>query len=210
MPILLFDVDGVLIHGYHADPKYRKCWDEDLEKDFGISRADFTSRFIRGVFEKEVLIGKTDLYAALQTVLPSMGYKGAPQDLIDYWMKKDANLNTGLIPYIEQLSNIPNVSLYIATNQEHVWASYLMEELGLKRYFADIFHSARIGFCKPDRKFFEAVEALLNRQADYPVIFFDDHQEIVDGARDAGWEAHLFNVPEDIFKSDAVASLLII
>jgi len=210
MPILLFDVDGVLIHGYHADPKYRKCWDEDLEKDFGISREKFTTHFIRGIFEKEVLVGKTDLYAALQNVLPTIGYEGEPQDLIDYWMKKDSKLNTGLIAYIQQLSNLPDVSLFIATNQEHTRARYLMEELGFDQYCADIFHSARIGYCKPDRKYYESVDALLNRQTDQRVILFDDHQDVVDGANDAGWEAHLFNMADDIFKSDSVASLLII
>ena len=35
MTAVLFDVDGVLVHGYHAKPEFRKCWDENLERDFG-------------------------------------------------------------------------------------------------------------------------------------------------------------------------------
>ncbi|NDC56614.1 MAG: haloacid dehalogenase, partial [Alphaproteobacteria bacterium] len=36
--MIFFDVDGVLIHGYHARPELRQCWDENLPRDFGIDR----------------------------------------------------------------------------------------------------------------------------------------------------------------------------
>ena len=126
MTFVLFDVDGVLIHGYHAKPELQKCWDEDLEKDFGIKREVFKSSFIHGIFEKDVLIGKCDLYSALKRKLPQMGYNGEPQNLIEYWMKKDANVNNSLMPYIKTLSETSGVSLYIATNQEDTRAQYLM------------------------------------------------------------------------------------
>ncbi len=208
MTIVLFDVDGVLMHGYHAKPEFRKCWDENLEEDFFISRSDFTKHFIRGVFEAEVLTGKRDLYSALQEVLPSIGHSDDPQLLIDYWMKKDSNINTELIPYVEKLSKLPDVSLFIATNQENVRAQYLMEEVGFSRYFQDIFNSARVGYMKPDRKFYERVEGLLCRQKGEKIILFDDNQSVVDGALAAGWEAHQFDVPEDLFKSKIVGNVL--
>lgn len=208
MTIILFDVDGVLIHGYHAKPELRKCWDIDLEVEFGISRADFTNCFVRGVFEQEVLTGKQDLYSALKAVLPDIGYQDDPQILIDYWIKKDSNVNTGLIRYIDALSKLPEISLFIATNQEHRRARYLMEEVGFKNYFDDIFYSARVGYMKPDRKYYEHVEKLFGQQQEQQVILFDDNQDVVDGASRAGWEGHQFDVPEDIFKSETVRTLL--
>ena len=208
MAIILFDVDGVLIHGYHANLKFRRCWDENLENDFGISRSDFTDHFIRGVFEQKVLVGKIDLYSALKKILPNLGYGGDPQTLIDYWMKEDSKVNTKLLPFVERLSVLPGVSLYIATNQEHVRACYLMEQVGFGKYFRDIFHSARVGYTKPNCRYFRKVEALLKHQVDQKIILFDDNQDVIHGALEAGWEAHLFNVPEDIFKSKTVSSLL--
>jgi putative hydrolase of the HAD superfamily len=207
MTDILFDVDGVLVHGYHAKPAFSRHWDEQLETDFGIRRSDFRDRFIRTVFESEVLTGKLSLYEALEAVLPTIGHDGDPQELIDYWMQRDAVATPGLLPYVERLHACPSVRLFIATNQEAVRASYLMSTMGFGRYFQDIFNSARLGILKPDPQFFVRIEALLNRPNDKPT-FFDDRENVVEAARLAGWDAHQFDRPEDILKSKIVVSLL--
>ena len=207
MITILFDVDGVLIHGYHAKPEFQKCWDEDLEADFKIKRSDFKSVFIKGPFEQEVLIGQKSLDEALREVLPQIGYYDDPQRLIDYWMERDANINHELIKYIEILSKNPEITLCIATNQEHVRANYLMKEVGFNRYFTDIFYAARLGALKPALRFYEEIERL-HPVSKEEIIFFDDNQDVVDGAIEFGWEAHQFDTPQDLFKSDRVKSLL--
>jgi putative hydrolase of the HAD superfamily len=207
MADILFDVDGVLVYGYHAKPALSRHWDEQLETDFGIRRADFRDRFIRTVFESEVLTGKRSLYEALEEVLPTIGHHGNPQALIDYWMARDAVTTPGLLPYIERLHACPGVRLFLATNQEAVRAGYLMNTMGFGRYFQDIFNSARFGVLKPNPQFFVRIEALLNRPGEKPT-FFDDRENVVEAARSAGWDAHLFDRPTDILKSKIVASLL--
>lgn len=204
---ILFDVDGVLIHGYHAKPKLRRCWDEHLEADFGITREVFRDRFIHTVFETQVLTGQLSLLDALTDILPTVGYDGDPRELIDYWMEQDAVTTPGLLPYIERLCAAPGVRLFIATNQESIRASYLMNVVGLGRYFSDIFNSARLGVLKPDPQFFAKIEVLLDNPQNKPT-FFDDRESVVAAARLAGWDAHQFDRPEDIFKSATVASIL--
>lgn len=206
MPTLLFDVDGVVIHGYHANPELRRCWDEDLEQDLGISRHAFQEHFIRGIFHAEVLPGRLDLHTALKRVSPSIGFSGDPQDIIDYWMEHDAVITPGVLPLIERLSSAPGVSLFLATNQEPVRASHLMEVVGLGSFFKDIFNSARLGVLKPDPRFFEAIEQPIGPKE--RLIFFDDNPEVVDAARAVGWEAHQFDRPEDLMKSTFVSNLL--
>ena len=207
MADILFDVDGVLVHGIHAKPAFSRFWDEHLEADFGISRTDFRDQFIHKAFVSEVLTGRLTLFNALRQVLPTIGYGGDPQDLIDYWMERDAVPTPGLLPYIERLHASPTVRLFIATNQESVRASYLMNVMGLGRYFQGIFSSARLGVLKPDLQFFERIETLLDRPGEKPT-FFDDRQEVVDAARSAGWDAHQFDTPEDVRKSMIVTSVL--
>jgi putative hydrolase of the HAD superfamily len=204
---ILFDVDGVLVHGYHAKPAFSRHWDEQLETDFGIRRADFRDRFIRTVFQAQVLTGKLSLSAALQAVLPTIGYAGDPQRLIDYWMQRDAVTNLEVLCYVQRLHACPNVRLFLATNQESVRADYLMRTMGLGRYFQDIFNSARLGVLKPDPEFFTRIEELLDHPNDKPT-FFDDRENVVTAARAAGWDAHQFDQPEDLLKSEIVASLL--
>jgi putative hydrolase of the HAD superfamily len=207
MTTIFFDVDGVLIHGYHAKPELRKCWDEDLEADFNIKRSDFKSFFINGPFVKQVLIGEKGLDDALREVLPQIGYHGNPQLLIDYWMARDANINHELIKYVDILSKRPEVRLFIATNQEHVRARYLMEEVGFNKYFIDIFYAARLGALKPDLRFYEEIERLLPLPKE-EIIFFDDNQDVVESAIRFGWEAHQFDTSQDLLKSDRIRSLL--
>ena len=92
MTYVLFDVDGVLINGYHAKPELRHCWDEHMERDLGVKRQDFYDHYISGVFVKEVLVGKANMLDTLSAVLPRIGYNGDAQDFIDYWLKNDSRI----------------------------------------------------------------------------------------------------------------------
>lgn len=207
MRIVFFDVDGVLVHGYHAKPELRKCWDENMELDLGINRMHFKENFIFDVFVKEVIVGVTPLKAALNDYLLSISSNIKAEDFIKYWLSHDANVNTALIQKVEALKQTNRVRLLIATNQEHNRANYLMNELGFSNYFDDIYHSAKVGFAKPNRSYFEKIMASVGN-LDEPPIFFDDTQSVVDAANDFGWEAYQFDGVNDLNKSPLIASLL--
>lgn len=207
MRTIFFDVDGVLVHGYHAKPELRKCWDENIEKDLGVNRNHFAENFIFGPFVKEVIVGKVPLRYALNEYLLSINSKVNVDDFIEYWLSHDANINEPLIQKVKLLKRTSQVRLLIATNQEHTRANYLMNERCLKLYFDDIFYSARIGFSKPSRQYFEKVSELIGNQHE-PPIFFDDTQSVVDAANDFGWEAYQFDNVSDLGKSPLLASLL--
>lgn len=42
---VLFDVDGVIIDGWHENPKLRKSWDASIRTDLGVDRAMFQHLF---------------------------------------------------------------------------------------------------------------------------------------------------------------------
>jgi putative hydrolase of the HAD superfamily len=189
MQAVLFDVDGVLVHGYHARPELRRCWDEHIQRDFAIERERFTREFILGPFVNEVLIGRTDLKEALAATLPALGFHGDPQVFIDYWLAKDAKLNTDLLGSIQALKRSGKVRLFIATNQEHHRARYLMNEMGLSEYFEDIFYSARIGHLKPTAEYFANISRTLTLSPGEKPILFDDTPGVTAAAKAFGWEA---------------------
>ena len=70
---VFFDVDGVLVHGYHARPELQRHWDANLLDDLGIDRERFRNEFIFDIFIKRVVIGETSLIEALDRRLPSLG-----------------------------------------------------------------------------------------------------------------------------------------
>ena len=193
---VLFDVDGVLVHGYHSRPERQRRWDQFLAADLGIDPDVFLEQFIKPVFVPEVLTGKQSLINALEAVLPKLGYKSSPMNLIGYWMGRDTQLNHPLLDVIKKLRGTGAARVYIATNQEDVRAYHLWSNLGLQHLFDDIFYAARLGAAKPDRRFFEAVATRLGPQAE-PPLMFDDYPAVIEAAQAFGWEAVLFDETKD-------------
>ena len=187
--MIFFDVDGVLIHGYHARPELRQCWDENLPRDFGIDREIFKQNFIMGPFVTQVLVGQKDLAEALNDFFTAKNLSISADRLIDYWLKNDSHINHDLLAVVKKLKQEENVRLFIATNQEHNRARYLMNNLGFGEYFDDIFYSARVGHLKPTAQYFEKIiEALAISTNDTPVLI-DDTPAVVHAARQLGWQA---------------------
>lgn len=207
MRTVFFDVDGVLIHGYHAKPERRICWDENLERDLGVNREHFKENFIFGPFVNEVIIGKRDVSEALNSYFQSIDKTVDVKAFLTYWLTNDSNVNKDLLDKIRILRGSKMVHLAIATNQEHKRANHLMKNLGFSDVFDDIFHSARIGHRKPDREYFEEVMHIIGNQED-PPIFFDDTQSVVDAANNFGWEAYQFDDITDLYKSPFIKKLL--
>ena len=193
---VIFDVDGVLIHGMHTNPAYVRRWDAGLLADLGVDPQRFVSEFIYDIFIKRVVTGQISIIEALERRLPGLGFQGSPMAFLQYWLEHDSELNQPLLDVIRRLKASGDVRLYIATNQEHMRAHWLWSHLRLCDLFEDIFYSARIGVRKPDRRFFKFIESKLGPQ-DEPPLFFDDTPAVIAGAQAAGWEAVLFDTLSD-------------
>ena len=149
--IVVFDVDGVLIDGWHSNSALRKPWDETLEADLGVDRTAFQKLFFQGPDgdrERSPMfgctVGRIDLMDALADVLPRVGYAGNVEDFARYWFKKDSNINRQVFSFVEKIRQ-SGARLYVATGQEHHRARYLWSELGFSKWFDRIFYSAEIG-----------------------------------------------------------------
>jgi putative hydrolase of the HAD superfamily len=204
---VVFDVDGVLVHGYHARPELQRRWDNDRLADLGVDPDRFRDEFIFDIFIKKVVTGQTSLIEALDRRLPSLGYHGSTMAFAQYWLANDSQLNQPLLAIVRQLKARDDLRLYIATNQDHMRALWLWQTMGLGDVFEDIFYSARAGVRKPEKGFFDFVEQHIGRQTE-PPLFFDDTPKVIDGARRHGWEAVLFNTVDDCIAHPWIAERL--
>ena len=204
---VFFDVDGVLVHGYHARPDLQQRWDENLLADLGVDPERFRNEFIYDIFIKKVITGQTSLVAALDRILPSLGYRGSPMVFVHYWLSHDSQLNQPLLDMIARLRQRSDLKLYVATNQDHMRALWLWQTLGMCALFEDIFYSARIGIRKPERGYFDFIMARIGRQSE-PPLFFDDTPGVVSGARSYGWEAVQFDTMDDFTNHPWIAARL--
>jgi putative hydrolase of the HAD superfamily len=195
---LVFDVDGVLVHGYHARPERTRRWDENLLADLGVDPDQFREEFIFDIFITRVVTGKMSLIEALDRRLPGLGYRGSSMAFAQYWLANDSQLNTELLDAIRRLKARDDVRLFIATNQDHMRAQWLWQTMGLSEVFEDIFYSARIGMTKAHKDFFAFADARMGGTNGKP-LFFDDTQKVIDMAHKAGWEAVLFDTNAQFF-----------
>lgn len=182
---IFFDVDGVIIDGWHAKPERRKHWDTSLKEDLGISREGLRrALFLPPEQGAESVItacarGERDLKEVLAGLLPALGYAGPVEAFLEYWFRKDSNLNQGVLKIVKRLRQCEGVELYLATNQEKHRAAHLWNGLGLKAYFDDIFYSGALGVLKDDIRFFSKIDARLGRESSEPPLFFDDTEKAV-------------------------------
>jgi putative hydrolase of the HAD superfamily len=187
---IVFDVDGVLVHGYHARPDLRDRWDAALQ-NIGINPDRFQREFIFDIFMKRVLIGEMPMVEALDRRLKAFGYRGSTMAMLDLWLGFDFNPNTELVEIVRRLKAHEDVRLYLATNQDHSRAQFIWHNAQLSGLFDDMFYSARFGRTKYDKKFFAMADERMIT-SDEPPLFFDDTEKVLDVARKAGWETSHF------------------
>lgn len=190
--IVLFDVDGVLLHGYD-----QVRWTDNLLADLGVDPERFNNEFIFDLFIKKVVVGQMSLLEALERTLPGLGYRGPAMAFVGYWLSRDSNVNEPMLDVVRRLKAAGGSRLFLATNQEHMRAQWLWQQLKFSDMFEDMFHSARVGHAKPAKPYFDWVSNRLGPQAEKP-LFFDDREDIVKAAGAHGWEAVQVNDIGDV------------
>lgn len=182
-PILALDVDGVIIDGF---PKNR--WDETLETDLGIKPEVLFENFFKPHF-REILIGNEPMMPVIERVFSELDIAVPAQRFVDYWHGKDANVRHDVIEAAKNWQQRNSGRLVLATNQEPVRAKYLWQDLAFKDHFELMIVSCELGAEKPEPIYFQRADELLKRSPGQPIIFIDDIERNVEGARAHGWNA---------------------
>ncbi|ANL63998.1 HAD superfamily hydrolase protein [Rhizobium phaseoli] len=183
MKVLMVDVDGVLIHGRPADGLPHFTY---LERDLGL-RLDLLQQAFFQTHWSDIVIGREALEPRLSAVLAEIAPHLSAATLIDYWFENDSRLDLDLLEELAALRQ-SGVALFLATNQEHRRARYLMEEAGLGAHVDGIIYSAALGHRKPSPDFFRLAT---ERAGALPgeIGFIDDMAENIEAARQFGWNA---------------------
>ncbi len=188
---LMVDVDGVLINGRGED---RKHWSTDIEHDLNLSGKILNEKFFIPYWDK-IITGKIDLISALKPVLLKIAPHLTADDLIAYWFKNDAFINVDLINCLKTLRK-QGIYIGLATNQEHMRAAYITNNLRLGDVTNAVFYSAKLGIKKPDTQFFEKISELSGYQPN-EILFLDDSKANIASAKNSGWNTMLWTDKSD-------------
>ncbi len=183
MKLLMVDVDGVLVHGRPSDGLPLFTY---LERDLGL-RLDVLQQAFFKVHWQDIVTGRDALEPRLAEVLEKIAPHLSVRTLIDYWFENDSRLDDRLLEDLAVL-RAGGTRMFLATNQEHRRAAYLMDELGLSSRFDGIFYSAALGHQKPSAEFFRLVTERVGLSAS-DIGFIDDVETNVAAARQFGWKA---------------------
>jgi putative hydrolase of the HAD superfamily len=178
---LMVDVDGVVVQGKQNDAQH---WSTSLKRDLGISPDDLQREFFEPYWN-DIVLGRAALMDHVPSVLNRIAPNLNPERFLAYWFEQDSRLN---FPLLEELAAIRSegIPVYLATNQEHTRASYLMDSLRLKEFVDGIYYSAQLGYKKPQPEFFNAV-VLASGVASRDLLLVEDTLANLSAAAALGW-----------------------
>jgi putative hydrolase of the HAD superfamily len=182
---ILFDADGVLIHG--------EMFSLEVQRKYGVPQEKMRE-FYRGVF-LESLGGKADLKEIIEPYLKEWGWPKAVDDYLNEWFAYEHVLDQEITDYIQKLRKL-GMKCYVATNQEKYRAQYMLDKMGFKDSFDKLYASAHLGVQKPDIQFFQKVLDDIKANKD-EVLFWDDSEENVVAAKKFGINSEYFDTFEN-------------
>jgi HAD superfamily hydrolase (TIGR01509 family) len=184
--VLLFDLGGVIVE-LSGVPVWRR-WLGDRLSDREIWEGWLHSPAVRrfesgGCDAAEFAVALVEEFA-----LPVDG-----PTFLEHFEQWPRGTFPGALELLAELRERHRLACFSNTNALH-WPRFL-DDLGLGEAFHHCFASHELGALKPDR---EAFERVLRALACAPerVLFLDDNQLNVDGARRAGLDAHVARGPE--------------
>ncbi len=179
----MLDVDGVLVSGRPQDGKHLF---PDFESDFGLTREKLKAAFF-DVYWPAIILGQDALEQRLGEVLETIAPGLTAQTLIARWFANDSVIDGEVLAAVDRL-RLAGKMVFLATNQDHLRARYLMETMGLGAHVDGIIYSAALGYRKPAPEFYRLAAV---RAAVPPgeITLVDDALANVVAARAAGWKA---------------------
>lgn len=181
---ILFDADGIIQDSTVASIG------QQLQRLTGLG-PDQVDPCMHEIFqvERAALIGKADFADALAPVLEKWRAPAVATTLAAEW-GCTIDLDRALLDLVAQLRR-QGFTCALATNQQHYRAAHMNRTFAYDAAFDHCFYSCRVGATKPDEAYFRAILTELGCPP-HEVLFIDDAEKNVAGARRAGLQAALF------------------
>ncbi|WBQ07640.1 HAD-IA family hydrolase [Kribbella sp. CA-293567] len=179
---VLFDADGVIQRG-------TVDWQRILGSYVPVGSADdFVLDLM--VSEKPSIVGQGDFREAVAEVLQRWSATGTLEDVLQLWREFEAD--QVVIGWIQQL-RAAGIGCHLATNQQAFRRAIMHDERRYGDWFDQTFYSCDFGLAKPDPAYFKAILAAVDRPGS-SVLFIDDNAANIEGARQAGVHAELYDL----------------
>jgi HAD superfamily hydrolase (TIGR01509 family) len=185
---LVFDLGGVVLEA--KAEWFLDALPEADRKSARIKSHDLMSLF-RGYEANAGKSNEAALFNEMRAILSSQISDQALISAIDAMLGQPI---PEMYELIEQSTHRFQIACLSNTNYIH-WPK-ILERYPVIKFFNPALASHELGLAKPNLAVYHKVETILNATPEQ-IAFFDDKQENVSAALDAGWRAFLFVTPED-------------
>jgi putative hydrolase of the HAD superfamily len=184
--VVLFDAVGLITH--------QEPLSVALERDHGIP-LEKTLPFFKGALQ-DCVAGQSDLRKVIPPFLETWGWDRGVDSLLSFWFERDHKIDTQMVSYIDDLKQ-KGIQCFLTTNQEKNRFAYMLDKMGFEKIFDKAYCSAHIGHKKPAQEFYAGVYKDLENIKKDEILFWDDKDENVKGAKNFGIHAELYTSFED-------------
>lgn len=190
---LLFDLGGVLVE-IDFDLVCAR-WAELA----GVPMEHVRARFTHGPEYQRHERGEIDMAAYAGSVRRDLGIALEDEPLTEGWQRVFVDAIEPTVALVRELRGRVPLYVFSNTNATHhaFWRERYAEAL---EPFDRIFVSSEIGARKPEREAYERVTRAIGVPAGR-ILFFDDSEANVQGARDMGMQAVLVRTPDDVLRA---------
>ena len=181
--LILFDGDGVVIKNRD------KFFSQRLAQKQGLPLETILP-FFKNEF-KECTIGKADLKEVLPKYFETWKWNGTIDELLKFWFEGEKEVDENVIAEIENYRK-NGIKIGLISDNEKYRGEYLLNNVGLAKYFDFVFLSYKMGMNKSNPEFFQKILEITGF-APNEIQYWDDDCENIDIARGLGIEGKLFN-----------------
>lgn len=181
---VLFDMGGVLVQ---LSPLDRQL---DVQ---GMTSDEFWDRWLTSAVVRSLERGECDVDRFAAGLIEEFELRAEPAEVIARFAAVPQGLFPGAAEMVEALDGEVVTGLLSNTNEVH-WRTQPDAER-IESLFDRHYVSYQLGLMKPDREIFDHVVSDLALPAER-ILFIDDNQINVDGARAAGLRAEVAKGPE--------------
>ncbi|MET7282989.1 HAD-IA family hydrolase [Kribbella sp. NPDC005582] len=178
---VLFDADGVVQRGTHD-------WAARLHSFVDGDGEVFVTDLM--ISEHPALVGKEEFRDAVAGVMQRWNVKATLEEVLEPWSWFEAE--PVVVELIQGLRRA-GIECHLATNQHAYRRAIMNDERSYGDWFDQSFYSCDLGLRKPDPEYFRAILSATGAPAS-SVLFLDDLEVNVDGARSIGINAEVYDL----------------
>lgn len=193
---VLFDIDGVILE--------KNPFSKRLSKEFNLPMEKI-SPFFQQEF-KLCSVGKADLKEEIRKYLAAWNWQKSVDDILAFWFDGEGAIDERIIKTVGDLRK-KGIKCYLVSDQEKYRAEFLLNKLGLDKFFDGRFISCQVGFSKSDDEFFQNVIENISPVAPQKIMFWDDDEKNLEPARKLGIDARFYKNFDEFEKKINIISI---